>query len=64
MFKCQNVKCLNFKYFLSKFSGIVEEIFLHKNAKFHEKTIVCSKVMNILAKKLKNATNKHVNKPV
>ena len=39
-----------------KISGFVEEIFLHKNTKFHVKAIMCSKVMKVLAKSLKNAT--------
>ena len=34
----------------------MEEIFLHKNTIFHVKAIMCSKVMKVLAKSLKNAT--------
>ena len=39
-----------------KFLGFVEEIFLHKTAKFNAETIMRSKVMKIYAKNLKNAT--------
>ena len=44
----------------------VEEIFLHKNTKFNVKAIMRSKVMKVLAKSLKNATNNIINcfKPV
>ena len=38
----------------------VDDIFAHKSAKFHVKTIVRSKVMKVLAKRLKNATDKPI----
>ena len=38
-----------------KFLGFVEEVFLHKAAKFHAKTIMRLKVMKVYTKSLKNA---------
>jgi hypothetical protein len=37
----------------------VEEIFLHKTAKFHVKTIMRSRVMKVYTRSLKNATEQH-----
>ena len=34
----------------------VEDIFLHKSAKFHVKTIIRSKVLKVCTQSLKNAT--------
>ena len=34
----------------------VEDIFLHKSAKFHVKTIIRSKVMKVCTQSLKNVT--------
>ena len=42
-----------------KFLGFVEDIFLQMTVKFHVKTITRSKVMKVLAKSLKNATEQH-----
>ena len=49
-----------------KILGFVEDIFLHMTVKFHVKGITRSKVMKVLAKSLKNATNNIINyfKPV
>ena len=38
-------------YFSFKFLGFVEEIFIHKAAKFHVKIITRSKVMKVYTKK-------------
>ena len=46
-------------YFSFKFLGFVEEIFIHKTAKFHVKKVTHSKVMTVYTKSLKNATEQH-----
>ena len=37
----------------------VEELFLHRTAKFHAKTIMRSRVMKVYTRSLKNATEQH-----
>ena len=42
-----------------KFLGFVEDVFPHKAAKFHLKTIIHLEVMKVYTKSLKNATEQH-----
>ena len=46
-------------HFTFKFLGFVADIFLHEFAKFHVKSIMCSKVTKVYMKSLKNTTEQH-----